>query len=288
MANTNPSGILKNKSDGGGVKSTNSNDDLAIATALNSLGLTEDQVEHGSVEQLAAALKAADRSKAAQYNPVAVQDDEAHKMLKLITELSDEHKYDLDSSPTQWLNRWDLGVENMGGGEHYNPPTLVRQDHKSIVARFGKLWDAACQGQCDEWELSGTSYILALVVLLDQISRIMNYEDGERYANDFAALTFAECLVESKADSQFSPIERLFCYLPFLHAEDAEAQAKGEALFSTLADEHPSYFGGVFRRIADKASTNIEVLKKYKRFPQRNAARMRKSTADEIEFLKNL
>ena len=30
--------------------------------------------------------------------------------------------------------------------------------------------------QCDEWELSGTTYILALVIILDQISRIMIYD----------------------------------------------------------------------------------------------------------------
>jgi uncharacterized protein (DUF924 family) len=82
----------------------------------------------------------------------------------------------------------------------------------------------------------------------------------------------------------------MFVYLPLLHSEDIAEQHQAHALLTELSVEgaNPSFFGGVFPRLADAAAVNIEVLRSFGRFPERNHAVGRSSTADEKLYLAGL
>jgi len=178
-----------------------------------------------------------------------------------------------------------VGVD-AGKGEHYTPDTEVTYDHQEMKRQYQKLWEAARDGQCDEWELEGPQFILALIIILDQFSRMfVPANDGSRYEGDFAAQTFAQCLVESGSDTELSSIERLFAYMPLLHAEHIGMQEAAFQLFTLLGQENPKFFGGRFGSMAAVAESNIATLKEFGRFPQRNEAMLRKSTPQELAFM---
>ncbi len=78
---------------------------------------------------------------------------------------------------------------------------------------------------CDEWELEGPRYLLALIILLHACTRIYNRHRREAYSHDLAALTLGRALVEAEEDLSLSHVERLFLCLPFLDSEHTADQA---------------------------------------------------------------
>jgi uncharacterized protein (DUF924 family) len=63
--------------------------------------------------------------------------------------------------------------------------------------------------------------------------------------------------------------------MPFMHAEDLEAQRSSLDLFGALGPGHTEY-----------PKRHYEIIARFGRFPHRNAMLGRESTAEEIEFLR--
>jgi uncharacterized protein (DUF924 family) len=149
----------------------------------------------------------------------------------------------------------------------------------SIRERFGATIEAALAGQLDAWDATphGT---LARIVVLDQFTRNTFRDTARAFAGDAQALAAASALVARGDDQRLAPLERVFAYLPFEHAEDAAIQARSVALFGALAREAPALAG-----FADYAHRHAVVIERFGRFPHRNAALGRLSTAEENEYL---
>lgn len=118
--------------------------------------------------------------------------------------------------------------------------------------------------------------LLAAVIVLDQFSRNMFRGTARAYAADFIARRLARTAVEHGFDAAMNKQERLFLYLPFQHSEDREDQALALRLFEQLGDEEWTRYA-----LAHKA-----IIDRFGRFPHRNAALSRISTAAEISLLK--
>ena len=71
-----------------------------------------------------------------------------------------------------------------------------------------------------------------------------------------------------------------FLYLPYEHSESSDVQILSLALFQELADET-----GV-RDPLVWAERHAVIVRRFGRYPHRNAILGRASTAEEIEFLK--
>jgi uncharacterized protein (DUF924 family) len=115
----------------------------------------------------------------------------------------------------------------------------------------------------------------AAIVVLDQMPRNMFRGSERAFATDAKALEIAEAVVARGWDAGLGRDERLFCYLPFEHAEDASAQARCVALFSALGDADLTRWAEAHKAIIDR----------FGRFPHRNAMLGRDSTPEEVEFL---
>ena len=149
-----------------------------------------------------------------------------------------------------------------------------------ILRRFGALIDEAVAGGLADWQGQPAS-ALARIVLLDQFTRNTRRNTASAFAGDALALAAAQAMVSSGQDLALPPVQRTFIYLPFEHAEDRAAQDESMRLFTALADADPQ-----FRDNLDYARRHKEIIERFGRFPHRNAALGRESTADEIEFLK--
>jgi uncharacterized protein (DUF924 family) len=117
---------------------------------------------------------------------------------------------------------------------------------------------------------------LAAVIVFDQLPRNMFRGSPRAFATDAKALEIADAVVASGLDTGLSKDERLFCYLPFEHAEDARAQARCLALMSALGDPE----------LTKWAEAHKVVIDRFGRFPHRNAVLERASSPEEVEFLK--
>ena len=150
------------------------------------------------------------------------------------------------------------------------------------------LFDAACEqfrsardqardGAFDAWTATpkGT---LALLVLLDQLSRNLYRGSVEAFAADAKALAIARDAIARGFDQALHPVERLFIYLPFEHAEDPAMQDESVRLFESVRAE-------LGELTIDYAHRHRDVIQRFGRFPHRNAALGRANTEAEAEYL---
>ena len=149
---------------------------------------------------------------------------------------------------------------------------------REIRARFSALCDQAASGALDAWQALPAE-CLALVITLDQFPRNLFRGDAKGFASDARALGAARHAVESGYDEGMLPAERLFLYLPFEHSESLEDQWRAISLIGRLAPwpETADVFPYAVR--------HWEIVRRFGRFPHRNAALGRSSTPEELEFL---
>jgi uncharacterized protein (DUF924 family) len=156
-----------------------------------------------------------------------------------------------------------------------------RKDPKfdaEIRARFEDVHRAAAAGELEAWRASPEP-MLALVVVLDQFSRNLHRDDARAFAQDAHALECAREALARGDDLALLPVQRQFLYMPFEHSEELADQDRCFELMASL-DAFSQTRG--LTRWADK---HRAVIRRFGRFPHRNAALGRASTPAEREFL---
>lgn len=141
-----------------------------------------------------------------------------------------------------------------------------------IARRFLALHEVAAAGGLADWRRSPGD-CLALIILLDQFPRNMFRGTAKAFATDAMALDAAKHAVDTGLDRSMSEVERTFAYLPFEHSENLADQERALELFAG----NPNF---------EWARKHWEIVRRFGRFPHRNAILGRESTAAEIEFLK--
>jgi len=147
----------------------------------------------------------------------------------------------------------------------------------TIRARFGAAIEAALAGATPP---PGGDFFdsLAHVVLLDQFTRNAYRDTPRAFAGDALALATAISVVDAGPDKLLDCFERLFLYLPFEHAEDLAMQERALALYRRLDADHGT--GQL-----EWAEKHAVIIRRFGRFPHRNAILGRESTPEEIAFL---
>jgi uncharacterized protein (DUF924 family) len=154
-----------------------------------------------------------------------------------------------------------------------------------IAVRFGTALEAAARGAYEEWTAAPRS-ALALVVLLDQLSRNVWRGTPRAFAQDERALRVSLAGQERGHDRQLAPVERWFFYMPLMHAEDPAIQQQAVRTFARLADEAPPDLRQACELALDFAERHRVIVERFGRFPHRNAILGRPSTPEELAFLK--
>jgi uncharacterized protein (DUF924 family) len=155
---------------------------------------------------------------------------------------------------------------------------------EEIATRFGPLYDAAAAGRLHDWTHDGES-IAALVLVLDQFPRNMFRGTAKAFATDERARAAAERAVDRGWDRRLPLVVRSFLYLPFEHAEELAAQERSVALGAQLVAEAPPGWRELMEVHERYAVSHRAVIERFGRFPHRNAALGRTSTAEEAAYL---
>ena len=150
--------------------------------------------------------------------------------------------------------------------------------------RFRSLQAAALRGELDGWAATPRG-LLALVILLDQLSRNLFRGTAAAFAGDPQALALARRAVALAWDRELHPLERSFLYLPFEHSEDAGDQEESVRQYTSLRDEHGGRFDS--EESLQFAVDHREIIARFGRLPHRNRVLGRENTDAEEAYLKD-
>jgi uncharacterized protein (DUF924 family) len=164
---------------------------------------------------------------------------------------------------------------------------FARSDDFDAALRAEFLDDhaRAARGELDAWAATARGR-LALIVLLDQLSRNMLRGTPGAFATDPKALALCVEGIECGHDRELRPVERYFHYMPLMHAESIEAQDLCVASFERLVAGAPDDRRALFTSALDYAVRHRDIVARFGRFPHRNAILGRPSTLEEVELLK--
>lgn len=156
------------------------------------------------------------------------------------------------------------------------PPRWFARDDAfdAACARFLPLHLRAARCELDAW-MDTAEGALALLLLLDQIPRNVFRGHAHAWATDPLALHFAGRAIEAGFDLATGTDLRVFFYLPFEHSESLADQQRSMALHARLDGPDADHW----------ARLHLEIIERFGRFPHRNAALGRITTAEEQAFL---
>jgi uncharacterized protein (DUF924 family) len=155
---------------------------------------------------------------------------------------------------------------------------------RDIRERFGHLIPEAAK---QEWPIAELTREegMALVVLFDQFPRNIFRETSEQFAYDDVARDIARQLIATGLD-RFTVSERFFLALPFQHHEDPADQDYAVMLSAQEVVNAPEDQKAGLRGALDFATKHRDLIRKFGRYPHRNAVLGRESTPEELAFLK--
>ncbi|WP_425090699.1 DUF924 family protein [Tropicimonas sp. S265A] len=148
---------------------------------------------------------------------------------------------------------------------------------QAIRDRFGAAWEAAATGGLRDWCWcpQGT---LAYLILTDQFPRNMFRGSARAFKTDPMALQAAKLGIARGFDMRVPEPQRQFYYLPLEHSEIPTDQNRAVRL---IMDRMPQSDGTTLLH----ARAHRDVIRRFGRFPFRNAALGRPSDPDESGFL---
>ena len=164
--------------------------------------------------------------------------------------------------------------------DRVGPEGWYRQDEAidaEIRERFGTSWKQARAGGCSLW-LTYPSGTLAYLILTDQFPRNMFRGNARSFSTDRAALAAAKMAIAQGWDVKIDEPARQFFYLPLMHSENLADQDRCVRLILTRMPRtgEPNLL---------HARAHRRIIRRFGRFPYRNAALGRPDRQAEIEFM---
>lgn len=143
-----------------------------------------------------------------------------------------------------------------------------------IYDRFNSVHQQASQCELYQWRESAKGR-LAEIIVLDQFSRNMFRDTAKSFAQDSLALALSQQAIAEGADKELNAIERSFLYMPFMHSESLIIHQQACLLYKANGIDSNYQF----------ELKHLDIIKKFDRYPHRNAILKRESSAEEIAFL---
>jgi uncharacterized protein (DUF924 family)/uncharacterized protein YciI len=186
------------------------------------------------------------------------------------------------------LRFWFGDLDAQGQADAAHSQRWYRKDpafDRLVTDTFGELHAAVTRGERDHW-LATPQGRLAVIIVLDQLSRNMFRDTPRSFAQDVRAQAVALEGLARGEDRQLPAAERSFFYMPLMHAEDRALQERCVAAFSGWRDELSGAARERVEGLLKYAVQHHDIVRRFGRFPHRNRLLHRESTAEEVAFLK--
>jgi len=168
----------------------------------------------------------------------------------------------------------DFWLQELGQADWYSGKAELDE---TIRRRFRPLWDDAARGVLGSWA-SSPEGALAFIIVTDQFSRNLFRNDARGFQLDRAAHQVAVRSIHHHWDMRIAEPARQFFYMPLMHSEVQMDQDRCVRMFLT--------------RMPETGSANLlharahrEIIRRFGRFPYRNAALGRRTRPEEQAFL---
>ena len=145
---------------------------------------------------------------------------------------------------------------------------------RTIAERFGKVHAAAARCELVPWRATAEGR-LAESLVLDQFSRNIYRHRPQAFACDPLALALAQEAVSRGVDDALEQARRNFLYMPYVHSESALIHKEAVRVCSKAGEQTYDF------ELQHKA-----IIDRFGRYPHRNVILGRRSTPEEVEFLK--
>ncbi len=147
---------------------------------------------------------------------------------------------------------------------------------QELRERFESTWQLARSGQLEHWSYAPNG-ALALVIVLDQLPLNIFRGQPASFSTEAQARDFARQAIALGWDQPLRDEQKGFLYLPFMHSEALVDQQRSVALFEAAGLEHSLRW----------ARHHHDLIRRFGRFPHRNAILGRPSTAEELAYLQS-
>lgn len=144
-----------------------------------------------------------------------------------------------------------------------------------LKMRFGNAWAEARDGAYDRWGETPEG-ALGLVLLLDQVPRNIHRGSPLAFATDARALRLCKAWIGRGHHFKLPAPLAMWFLMPYEHSENIDDQWQCIALFQTLG----------LNDMVHWARIHLDIIARFGRFPHRNPVLGRRSTAEELAFLK--
>ncbi|MGY4531421.1 uncharacterized protein (DUF924 family) [Pseudomonas sp. TE3786] len=193
------------------------------------------------------------------------------------------------SAPWQPLLDWWFGPGETAVEVASTQNTLWfgKRDSQDDYARehFAPLVRQALAGELEAWSETAEGW-LALILLLDQLPRMIYRDSPFAYSGDIRAQQLVARGLAAGWEQALAPLEQVFVYLVLEHAENLDSQNLAIELFGSLLEQISDEDRPYFLDYLDYAERHQRVIARFGRFPHRNQALGRGSTVEEISYLK--
>lgn len=174
-------------------------------------------------------------------------------------------------TPDEVIRFW---IDEVGEAGWFSSDAALDQ---RIHDGFLTTWEAALSGCLTHWCATAEG-ALAFLILTDQFPRNMFRGEARAFATDALARDAARVAIARGFDLATEPPRRVFFYLPFEHSEEMADHHWAVALMEErMPEAHDGY--------PLHARAHRMIIAKFGRFPFRNAALGRVSSAEEQVFL---
>lgn len=144
----------------------------------------------------------------------------------------------------------------------------------ALRQRYMDTWRQGRDGRLQDWE-QGPGGALALVILLDQFPLNMFRDQPESFSTEAQSRAVASRAIESGFDAALPDDRKAFLYLPFMHSETLADQDRSVELFAAAGLDFNLKW----------ARGHREIVRRFGRFPHRNAILGRTSSEEELAWL---
>ena len=141
-------------------------------------------------------------------------------------------------------------------------------------------YEKAVNNNYDEWQ-DNPEECVALIMLLDQLSRNFYRNDPKAYEQDYKSRLIVKEAVDKGFLKALDKDKIHFLLLPLIHSENISDHIFGHQLVDTYLHDHIEY-----KKIKKAWDDHTIAIKKFGRYPHRNIILRRSSTLEEEEFLK--
>lgn len=143
---------------------------------------------------------------------------------------------------------------------------------QEIRTRFAALWQQAAAGELDAWAATPEG-ALALIIVLDQFPLNMYRGQPASFSSEAKAIEVAKRAVAQGFHTGLPEDRKLFMFMPLMHSERLDDQDRSVELYRA---------NGMDPRWAEHHRT---IVRRFGRFPHRNAILGRPDTPEERDYL---